>query len=162
MSALLSLPNTFAPDCANGLRSSIDARERQALRFLMSLSADYPNIESWYLKKVLPDLRDNTRKMIVIERHGRIVAIGIGKDSCSEKKICTVRVSPEYAGKGLGIRIFGDLMDWMGCQRPHLTVSQPKLALFERIFEHYGYCQTSAHLGLYVPKRVECFFNEPS
>jgi GNAT superfamily N-acetyltransferase len=138
----------------------LSADDRENIRFLLPLSPDYPGIEHWYVRKVMPGQREGTRKIIRIERQGRLVAIGIGKKERSEYKICTVRVAPEYFGRGLGIRLFGELMDWMETDRPHLTISESKLVTFASIFSRFGYQLTSTHNGLYRPGRVELLYNE--
>lgn len=136
--------------------------ENRALDFILPLSFEYPAIESWFFDRVVPGLRNGSRKMIEIERHGRLVALGIGKMDTRESKICTVRVAPEYHGRGMGVRVFDGLMSWMGDGRPHATVSEEKLPNFERLFDHYGYVLTSTHSGRYRLGKVEYLFNERS
>lgn len=135
--------------------------EREALAFVVPLSADYPGIEDWFVGKVVPGLRAGTRRMVRVDRHGQIAALGIAKAELGEAKICTVRVAPEFIGRGIGVRIFDDLMSWLGTDRPLATVSETKLSDFQRVFEHYGYRLTSVRTGLYVPGRAEYLFNEP-
>lgn len=139
----------------------LTAAEREALAFVRPLSPDYPGIEEWFTYKVVPGLRARTRRIVRIERHGKIAALGIAKAEGSEAKICTVRIAPEFVGRGMGIRIFDDLMSWLGTDRPLATVGETKLAEFQRIFDHYGYRLTSVCNGLYVPDRAEYLFNEP-
>ncbi len=136
--------------------------EQEALSFVLPLSPDYPGIENWFVRKVIPGLRANTRRLVRVDRYGKIAALGIAKNERGEKKICTVRVSREFAGRGMGVRIFGELMTWLGTDRPLATVSDIRLNDFQRIFDHYGYRLTSVSSGLYVPGRVEYLFNEPS
>jgi hypothetical protein len=135
--------------------------EREALNFILPLSPEYPGIEAWFLGKVVPGLHNGSRKILRFERHGRLVALGIGKMEPDERKICTVRVSPEYFGRGLGLRVFDELMSWMGTDVPHATLSKEKLPEFRRIFERYGFALTSAHDGRYRPGKIELLFNEP-
>ncbi len=135
--------------------------EREALAFVLPLSPDYPRIDSWFIDKVVPGLRAGTRHLVRLERHGQIAALGIAKAEDGEAKICTVRVSPEFVGRGMGIRVFESLMSWLGTDRPLATVSEAKLGDFQRIFDHYGYRLTSVCNGLYTPGRAEYLFNEP-
>lgn len=135
--------------------------EREALAFVLPLSPDYPGIEEWFTRKVVPGLREGTRYLVRIERNGQIAALGIAKAEGGESKICTVRIAPEFVGRGMGIRVFEDLMGWLDTDRPLATVSDTKLGDFQRIFEHYGYRLTSVRTGLYVPGRAEYLFNEP-
>jgi hypothetical protein len=144
-----------------GASIPLSPEQVEALSFLLPISQQYPGIEKWFLSKVVPGLDEGTRRLVRLERHGQLVALGIGKNELDEKKICTVRVAPEYAGRGLGIRIFDSLMGWMGTDQPHATVSEEKLPEFEEIFSHYGFRLTSTVRGKYYPDKVEYFFNEP-
>lgn len=135
--------------------------EMRALAFLLPLSEDYPGIAGWFVHKVVPGLRHGTRLLLPIEREDQMVGLGIAKDEDGERKICTVRVAPSHAGRGIGVRLFDGLLKWLDDDRPHLTVSTVRLAQFERIFDYYGFDMTSAHEGLYVPRAVELGYNEP-
>lgn len=138
----------------------LTATERDALAFIQPLSLDYPGIENWFISKVVPGLRTGTRHLVRIERRGQIAALGIAKADGNETKICTVRIAPEFVGRGMGIRVFDDLMSWLGTGLPLATVSETKLNQFLRIFDHYGYRLTSVRTGLYVPGHAEYLFNE--
>lgn len=134
-------------------------QERRALAFLLPLSADYPGIDRWFVLKVVPGLRRGTRYLLPMERDGVLVGLGIAKKEEDERKICTVRVAPSYAGRGMGVRLFDGLLKWLDDDRPHLTVTQGRLPAFERIFDYYGFAVTSAEQGLYVPHAVELGYN---
>ncbi|SCB53010.1 GNAT family N-acetyltransferase [Rhizobium lusitanum] len=134
--------------------------EAEALSFILPLSSDYPGIERWYRTKVVPGLRTGERYLHRVERGGELVGVGIAKKDSNEKKICTVRVSHDHFGRGIGVRIFDNLLRWLNEDRPHLTVSESKLPNFERIFDWYGFSSTSANSGLYVPGRLEIGYNE--
>lgn len=134
--------------------------DEQVIQFITELSNDYPNIESWLGQKVFPGIITGSRKVTVIYREHRIAAVGIAKNENGEKKICTVRVSNFYSGYGMGIRIFNELMEWLETDKPHLTVSENKLPMFQRIFDHFGFTCTSTHKGRYREGAVEYFFNE--
>ena len=142
------------------LLAAISPHEREALAFLVPLSADYPGFEDWYLTRVVPGLRNQTRQLVCIERDGRLIGVGIGKKDETESKICTVRIAESHFGRGLGLRVFDALLDWLGTDRPHLTVSESKLPAFERIFEYYKFQMTSAYPGLYVRDAIELAYNE--
>jgi len=134
--------------------------EAEAMAFLVPLSADYPGIDRWYLEKVVAGLRDGTRTLVRVERGGKLIGLGIGKNDGIEKKICTVRVAPEHVGRGSGVRIFDQLLRWLDTDHPHLTVSGASQPKFQRIFDWYGFQLTSVHNGLYVPGRQELGYNE--
>ena len=134
--------------------------EMEALAFLLPLSEDYPGRDRWYFEKVLPGVRAGTRVILRVERDNQLVGLGIAKDEGGEKKICTVRVAPHFAGRGTGVRIFDGLLKWLDVDQPHLSVNESKLPLFERIFEYYKFSCTSEVEGLYVPSKVELGYNE--
>jgi acetyltransferase (GNAT) family protein len=134
--------------------------ESEALAFLLPLSPDYPNIEQWFRTKVVPGLRNNSRILIRVERHGQLMGLAIGKREPGEKKICTVRVAPRYFGRGIGVRLFDGVLRWLDDDKPHLTVSEGKMPAFERIFDFYGFDLTSVRRGLYQPDASEFAYNE--
>lgn len=150
------------PATCNPCRAPIEFsdQERRALAFLLPLSADYPGIDRWFAQKVVPGLRRGTRYLLPMERDGVLVGLGIAKNEADERKICTVRVAPSYAGRGMGVRMFDGLLKWLDDDRPHLTVTQSRLPAFERIFDYYGFAVTSAQQGVYVPHAVELGYNE--
>jgi hypothetical protein len=144
------------------LAAMISPQEHETLAFLLPLSADYPGFERWYLTRVIPGLHDETRQIVRVERDGKLVGVGIAKKDGIESKICTVRIAESHFGRGLGLRIFDSLLNWLGTQHPHLTVSERKLPAFERIFDYYKFRMTSAQTGLYVQNVLEFAYNEPA
>ncbi|WP_181904054.1 GNAT family N-acetyltransferase [Ciceribacter selenitireducens] len=138
---------------------SLSNREQEALQFISGLSEDYPDIQNWYVNKVVPGLRTGTRFLLPVHRDGKLVAVGIAKNDGFERKICTVRVAPHHAGRGLGLRVFDGLLKWLDDDQPGLTVSATKLPAFERIFDWYKFRLTGVENGLYVPGRQEVGYN---
>ncbi|WP_340161833.1 GNAT family N-acetyltransferase [uncultured Hoeflea sp.] len=133
--------------------------ELEALHFVLGLSDDYPNIQNWYLQKVVPGLRDGTRFLLPIYRDEGLVGLGIAKNDGFERKICTVRVSPRHFGRGLGLRVFDGLLKWLDDDQPTLTISANKLPAFERIFDWYRFKITGTERDVYVPGRAELGYN---
>lgn len=134
--------------------------EAEALAFLLPLSADYPGIETWYRSKVVPGLRNGTRCVLPVERDGQLVGIGIAKNEPDERKICTVRVAPTHANRGIGVRLFDGLLKWLDCDQPHLTVTDYRFPQFERLFDYYGFRFTTRCHARYVPHASEFGFND--
>lgn len=154
----------FRPVCtviSPSLPFALTGEEARALAFLLPLSEDYPHIENWFTDKVVPGLRCGTRRLLPVERDGELVGLGIAKNESGERKICTVRVAPSHTGRGIGVRLFDGLLKWLDDDQPHLTVSEEKLPLFERIFDYYRFDITSERAGVYLPNKVELGFNEP-
>lgn len=139
-------------------RSALSPIEAEALSFLLPLSSDYPGIDKWYLNKVVPGIRSGTRFLYTVQRDHRLVGLGIAKAE-DELKLCTVRVAPDYVGRGIGIRVFDGLLTWLGTDRPHLSVTDYRKPMFDKIFDWYGFEQTSKVLGVYTPHSAEFGYN---
>jgi hypothetical protein len=140
--------------------TDLEPNTAEALAFLLPLSADYPGLETWFRSKVVPGLKDGTRRLLRIERDDQLAGLGIAKLEPEERKICTVRIAQSYVGRGIGLRIFDDLLKWLDTDRPHLTVNDRNLVAFTRIFDYYGFNLTSIRNGMYVPNRSELSYNE--
>ena len=138
----------------------LSPKDSEILNALYHLSADYPGVEKWFLNKVIPGIERGTRKIIRIERNDQLVAFGIAKLEEGESKICTVRVMPNYVGRGYALKVFDEILEWLKTDRPHLTVGGSRHGNFERIFQHYGFELTSVINGLYLPGKVEYLYNE--
>ncbi|WP_247334051.1 MULTISPECIES: GNAT family N-acetyltransferase [unclassified Bradyrhizobium] len=153
---------TSATVLLNGssMEAPLTRQESEALAFLIPLSYDYPGIESWFRTKVVPGLRNESRILLRVERHGQLVGLAIGKREPEENKICTVRIAPSHYGRGIGVRLFDAVLRWLDDDKPHLTVSENRLPAFERIFDFYGFNLTSVQQGLYVPNTSEIVYNE--
>ena len=155
--------STFSDSPANSVSSvklGLSSEQQRVLSFLLPLSNDYPGIDGWFTSKVAPGVVVGSRKILTYERNGQLVAVGIAKKDPLEKKICTVRVDQSYFGRGLGVRVFADLMNWLDEEQPVLTVSNVKLPSFQRIFDHFGFVPTSATPNLYRLGSTEIGFNE--
>ncbi|WP_310354695.1 GNAT family N-acetyltransferase [Methylobacterium sp. BE186] len=148
------------PRTHGGTESFLDRDASEALHFILPLSHDYPGIERWFRSKVAPGLKDGTRHLLRVERDGKLAGLGIAKFDGKERKICTVRISPDYVGRGIGLRIFDGLLKWLDTDQPHLTISESKIQSFERIFDWYGFKLTATKSGLYVPNRNELLYND--
>ena len=144
----------------NNIDCLLGHSSEEIMRFLIPLSQDYPEIFEWFHTKVIPGALCGTRKLILKQRNNEIVALGIAKKEDAENKICTVRVAHEYVGKGLGVRVFDELLEWLNVSKPLLTVSEYKYPQFKKLFEHYGFVLTSINDGMYLPGKKEFIFNE--
>jgi len=118
----------------------------------------YPHFETWYKDKVVPDLLNLDRELILEERDKRIVGISIIKES--EKKLCTLRIIDEFQNRGIGLKLFEKTFKKLDTTKPFLTVSEEKLVEFAKIFKYYGFILTSVHNDLYRNGKKEYFFNE--
>ena len=118
----------------------------------------YPNFEKWYNEKVIPDLINFKRELIIERRNKNIVGISIIK--LEEKKLCTLKIIDTFQNRGLGLKLFEKSFEKLNTEKPFLTVSEEKLAEFKKIFNYYSFNLTSVHNSLYRDGKKEYFFNE--
>lgn len=123
------------------------------------LRSSYPHFDDWFMSKVLPGIFTGERTLIIEERGSAVVGLLILKHTATEKKLCTLRVRPEFESRGLGVRLFETAFERLGTERPLLSVSESTLPKFSRIFEHFGFAQAGAYQGLYLPRIHEFSYN---
>lgn len=127
--------------------------------FLSSMSALYPDFDTWYEGKVLPGLSTGERSLLIERRSGMVAGIAILKRDAHESKLCCLRVAPQFANAGIGVRLFEQSMDVLDTRHPLLTVAEDRLAHFERLFQHFGYQVAQEYPDLYRPRVSEIAFN---
>jgi hypothetical protein len=123
------------------------------------LRENYPSFDFWFQRKVLPGIAAGERTVLVEIREGRLIGLAILKHSAGEKKLCTLRVRPEFECRGLGVRMFESAFEILGTARPLLSVSDLSLPKFTRLFDHFGFSCEAAYRGLYTPRTTEFSFN---
>lgn len=125
----------------------------------MTLRSSYPLFDQWFASKVLPGIYTGERTLVVEKRDSMVVAYLILKHTDAEKKLCTLRVRPNYESKGLGVRLFETAFRLLGTERPLLSVSEPAAPKFKRIFEYFGFSQEAVYKGRYIPTLNEQAYN---
>lgn len=130
-----------------------------AMPFLASLDRYYPGIQDWYVNQVVPGLAQG-ESVLLLERHGcRIQGMALGKRGAETKLRC-VRVLPEQAHQGLGIRLMDRMFEALETTQPHCTVSEELLHQYSRIFvNRYGFALSNVSKGQYRPRKLEYHFN---
>lgn len=120
----------------------------------------YPNFHKWFYNKVIPDVLQDKRKILLEIRNNEIAGIAIIKNTSEEKKLCTLRVTRKYQNKGIGLKLFERAFEELNTSKPFLTVSEEKYKEFEKIFKYYGFELTNKIKDYYRKGKSELFFNE--
>lgn len=123
------------------------------------LRLSYPLFDQWFSTKVQPGIYKGERTLLIERRGSMAVAFLILKHTDTEKKLCTLRVRPNFESKGLGVRLFQTAFQLLGTDRPLLSVSEPVAPKFERIFKYFGFTQEAVYKGKYIPKVDELAYN---
>lgn len=130
------------------------------LPFIQSLNQYYPDIEYWYVNKVVPGLVVGNDKLLIARDHGRIAGIALGKKGEDESKLRCVRVHPDHQNGGLGIRLIDNMLDLIGERKPGVTVSEEMFHLYSRPFiNRYGFELSAVDKGRYRRGKLEYGFN---
>ena len=81
------------------------------------------------------------------------------KKAKEEQKICTLYVSDNARGLGIGSAIIEESMKWLGTTKPFITFPDYKLDMFKPFIEKYAWNLTEKVYGLYKDKTEELCFN---
>lgn len=85
----------------------------------------YPNHRNWFIKKQLPGvINGNERDILFVrdpENLDNIIGMTCIKNTKEEKKLCTLFVSPEFRGKGIGSSLMEEALRLLGTDRPLVT-----------------------------------------
>lgn len=126
---------------------------------LAGFSIFYPGIEQWMTEKVIPGLVVGTRRVIV-ERNGEtVLAFAILKKELDERKICTLWVSPDQRGRGLGQRLLSGSIEWLECAKPVLTVPEEIFPQFKRLLAKNSFELRQRVDGYYRLGKSEYVYN---
>lgn len=123
---------------------------------------DYPKHKSWFYQKHLPAtlVKGSGRDIIfACDKNGKIYGTSFIKEDDTEKKICTLFVSPEARGLGIGILLVEKSMEMLGTTKPMITLADYKLPMFEGLIKKYGWEMTEEVTGLYNDKHKELVYN---
>ncbi len=123
---------------------------------------DYPKHKTWFYKKHLPEtLQANSGRDILYasDTDGKILGTSFIKDDEVEKKICTLFVSPDARGLGVGTALVEKSMEILDTTKPMITIADYKLPMFEKLISKYDWKQTQIVEGLYNEKSKELVYN---
>ena len=67
---------------------------------LNMLFRNYPNFENWLEHKVLSGLYNGNRSILLKCRENKVAGVAILKNDIEEKKLCCLRIMPEFQNKG--------------------------------------------------------------
>lgn len=126
---------------------------------ILFLRGAYPNFDKWLHTKVIPGIKNGERSLIIETRDDRVAGIMILKNDGDEKKLCTLRVRPEYESLGLGIRLFNEAFKTLETEKPLLSVSDAALPKFDKIFKYFGFNMEGEYRDLYVSPSTEISYN---
>lgn len=126
--------------------------------YLSKLENEYPNFDKWFHHKVIPGIKVGLREILIAEINGEIAGLAIIKDE-EEKKICTLRVSPEYRRMGIGSHLLDLSMEELHTNKPLITVSEIHIEEFKKLLFSKSFRTTEIHVDKYKKGVSEIVFN---
>ena len=118
----------------------------------------YPEYFKWYYHTNIPRILDGEGEAIFYLDGFQIVGLSMLKRTEDESKICTFLIDEEYRKKGYSKMILEDSYDYLGTERPLITIPEKRLDEFSKIIEAYGWVPTETTDEYYSPEIV---FNDP-
>ena len=118
----------------------------------------YPEYYKWYYQTNIPRILDGEGEAIFYLDGFQIVGLSMLKRTEDESKICTFLIDEEYRKKGYSKMILEDSYDYLGTERPLITIPEKRLDEFSKIIEAYGWVPTETTDEYYSPEIV---FNDP-
>lgn len=133
--------------------------DQRLFRFISdSIIPYYPNGAEWLSTKVFSD--DPSRLLLISQLpDGLVNGFSILKNDDFEKKICTLFVSPDFRGKGIGTALLDCSLDLLECNKPLITVSDELLLSFIPLFSRFGFENTTSYVDKYREGHTEYSFN---
>lgn len=126
---------------------------------LMNLQNEYPNFKKWFFEKVVPGVFSGERIIVTASDGDILLGIMVLKNS-SEKKICTLRVLPEFQRQGIGHLLLDYAISILGTSNPIITVSDDHIHEFSSILlRDYNFSLTELQVGYYRDNHAEYVFN---
>lgn len=135
-------------------------------RLVNELPVDvYPEISKWYEKVRYEVNQDPTKREIFFQLYSeegnvRIVGLLIVKNFVDEKKICTIRIAEGYRCNGLGRRLFQQAFEYLGTNKPLMTLPEECLSAFQTLLEEYHFEKSREVKGMYRDNKIEYIYNE--
>lgn len=147
-------------------RSTVASDPECMMRFVESITDDmaflrgcYPDFDEWLLDKVIPGIYSGERTAVVELRDSAVAGLLIVKHTDNERKLCTLRVRPDFECRGLGVRLFEAAFELLGTDRPLLSISEPSIPKFARLLTHFGFSKEAVYGGRYLPHVNEISYN---
>lgn len=129
-------------------------------RFLSQLVLEYPGFFNWY-NKLFTAQNELVlgREILIAEIDYQVAGVAILKNDGVEKKICTLRVGRKYRNQGIGHKLMESSFEWLGSEKPMVTVRKSKYKYFDSMFKYYGFDLAQEAKQYYSFLSTEFVFN---
>ena len=121
---------------------------------------DYPKHHEHFWGKYVPGIFSGDRQIIACYLGNEIAGACILKKDAEEVKLSTLYVSDKYRGAGVATSMLEKAFEWLGTDRPLITIADYKVPMFEGIIKKYGWELTQVLVdGYYNDRSKEHVYN---
>ena len=114
----------------------------------------YPDYYKWFYQKNIPRIIDGTGEALFYLDGFQVVGLSILKRDESESKICTLLIDEDYRKKGFASLILEDSFQFLGTDKPLITIPEKRLDEFSKIIEAYGWVPSETTNQYYSPEVI--------
>lgn len=109
----------------------------------------YPEYYKWFYSKNIPRIINGTGEIIFYLDGLTIVGLSILKKDELEKKICTLLINEEYRKKGYSKLLLESSFDYLGTDKPLITIPTKRIEEFNKIITAYNWQESNRHNNYY-------------
>ena len=157
------------------VRETFNETVENAVNTLQPSGADFPDLtvaaddvaDHFYYQQLTEEEQTVYRELLqgvndmeecILVHAGKMAGVLILKDSI-QKKICTLRVWPEFRKMGIGHQLMTRAVYELNDERPLITVADDHVQEFSKLFLEYGFQCSQAYFGLYRKGHWEYVYN---
>ncbi len=117
----------------------------------------YPDYYKWYYQKNIPRILNGEGEAIFYLDGFNVVGLSMMKKDETESKICTLLINEEYRKLGYSKKILEDSFEYLGTDKPLITIPERRLDEFKKIITAYDWNESEIINDYYSP---EVIFNQ--
>ncbi len=123
-------------------------------------AAYYPGFADW-LNKVILELTEGMRSIVLAKFQHKIVAVNILKHHEQENKLCTFWVNPEFRHQHIASAMLDMSLHLFHGKAPLISIPEVRLNEFKFLIRQRGFAFRERKCGLYHRNVNEYFFTIP-
>lgn len=113
----------------------------------------YQDYLKWYYTKNIPRVLNRTGEILFYLDGLTVAGLAILKKDFEESKICTLMISEEYRKKGYSKELLESSFEYLGTDKPLITIPSCRLDEFKDIIDAYDWKEDS-RTGMYLSEEV--------
>lgn len=118
----------------------------------------YQEYLKWYYSKNIPRILNGNGDIIFYLDGLSVAGLAILKKDIEESKICTLMINEDYRKKGYSKELLESSFDYLGTDKPLITIPSNRLEEFSKIIQFYDW-KESIRTDKYLSEEI--IFNAP-